>query len=257
MNCDVIRDLLPLYADGLTSPTTNQLIEEHLAACTECSAILEDLCLPIESPPPEDAGDKLIKALHRQKRRNRAITISICILVSLAILLTWWVHMETRFKTVFTRIDSTDPAIILEEKPQVKVTEDEIALSEILFTHPIILEAFAELKPNTATPECTQLSSALLDEILIKHLPEGTKVSEILLFYNLIVLDYRCSGTRIILTISDSDNTGHVDIIGKTVGTLEENGEVKHVYSSIYNIATKESQYEKMSSHHKWFGFLE
>ena len=31
-NCDIIRDLLPLYAEHITSEATNALVEEHLAA---------------------------------------------------------------------------------------------------------------------------------------------------------------------------------------------------------------------------------
>ena len=30
MKCEIIQDLLPNYIDGLTSPVTNQEIENHL-----------------------------------------------------------------------------------------------------------------------------------------------------------------------------------------------------------------------------------
>lgn len=33
MNCDVIRDLLPSYADGICSPASQTLVQEHLAQC--------------------------------------------------------------------------------------------------------------------------------------------------------------------------------------------------------------------------------
>lgn len=36
MNCDVIRDLLPLYADGAVSEKTKALINDHLQTCPEC-----------------------------------------------------------------------------------------------------------------------------------------------------------------------------------------------------------------------------
>ena len=256
MNCEVICDLLPLYIDKLTSPKTNQLIEEHLAFCPECSAYLKDLRMPIESPHQEGDGDKLIKALHRHKRRNRAITVSICILVPLVILLAWWIHMETHFKAYSSKTVSTDPAVILEEEPQVEVTGDEIELSRILFTLPVVTETFKALPSDTGSPEFTQLSPSLFDEFLTEYLPEGARVSELLLFYNLIVLDYHCNGTRIILSIGDGDGTGHVDTIHKTVATPDENHKVEYVYTSIYDVATKKSEYEKAASCRKWFGFL-
>ena len=36
MKCEIIRDLLPLYIDGLTSIESNQEIEKHLKNCEEC-----------------------------------------------------------------------------------------------------------------------------------------------------------------------------------------------------------------------------
>lgn len=36
MKCEVVKDLLPSYIDGLTSSVTNEEIEEHLDQCEEC-----------------------------------------------------------------------------------------------------------------------------------------------------------------------------------------------------------------------------
>ena len=46
--CELIRDLLPLYAEHLTSPETGQLIEEHLQSCPACRA----RCRPMRRPTP-------------------------------------------------------------------------------------------------------------------------------------------------------------------------------------------------------------
>ena len=43
MDCSVIRDLLPLYADGNCSDETRKLVEEHIASCPECKAKIEVL----------------------------------------------------------------------------------------------------------------------------------------------------------------------------------------------------------------------
>lgn len=37
VSCDVIRDLLPLYADDLTSKASNALVDAHLMECDECT----------------------------------------------------------------------------------------------------------------------------------------------------------------------------------------------------------------------------
>jgi len=36
MECEVIRDLLPLYIDGVCSRKSRELVEEHLKACESC-----------------------------------------------------------------------------------------------------------------------------------------------------------------------------------------------------------------------------
>ena len=36
-DCNVIRDLLPLYADEVCSDESRVLVDEHLAECAECT----------------------------------------------------------------------------------------------------------------------------------------------------------------------------------------------------------------------------
>lgn len=43
MKCEVCRDLLPLYIDGLTSEVTNEEIELHMDECDACREIYEDM----------------------------------------------------------------------------------------------------------------------------------------------------------------------------------------------------------------------
>ena len=41
--CDVVRDLLFSYSDGVLSQTSKELVEEHLKKCENCRNILEEL----------------------------------------------------------------------------------------------------------------------------------------------------------------------------------------------------------------------
>ena len=43
IKCEMIQDILPLYVDGLTSDVTNQEIEEHIAECEVCKAMLNHM----------------------------------------------------------------------------------------------------------------------------------------------------------------------------------------------------------------------
>ena len=42
-DCDVIRDLLPLYVDNVVSDTSREIIEEHLSDCDGCKEYLKKL----------------------------------------------------------------------------------------------------------------------------------------------------------------------------------------------------------------------
>ena len=35
-DCEIIRDLLPLYVDDVCSTETKELVEKHLKNCNEC-----------------------------------------------------------------------------------------------------------------------------------------------------------------------------------------------------------------------------
>ena len=43
LTCAVVKDLLPLYIDKLTSDETNQLIDEHLESCQDCKELLNKM----------------------------------------------------------------------------------------------------------------------------------------------------------------------------------------------------------------------
>lgn len=56
ITCSVIKDLLPLYADGVVSEDTRRIVAEHLENCADCRKIYESMtsqvAIPIESAKP-------------------------------------------------------------------------------------------------------------------------------------------------------------------------------------------------------------
>ncbi|MDE6388825.1 MAG: zf-HC2 domain-containing protein [Lachnospiraceae bacterium] len=44
LSCNVIRDLLPLYADQICSEESKALVKEHLTSCKDCSGLLQQMC---------------------------------------------------------------------------------------------------------------------------------------------------------------------------------------------------------------------
>lgn len=43
LNCEIIRDLIPSYVDGICSQSSREAVEEHVEECEECRASLETL----------------------------------------------------------------------------------------------------------------------------------------------------------------------------------------------------------------------
>ncbi len=83
--CEVVRDLLPSYVDGLTSDATNALLEAHLDGCADCSAALEAM-RGVEAQPLFPEEKKEFDFLKKNKRRNRRIAL-VSILTALALLI--------------------------------------------------------------------------------------------------------------------------------------------------------------------------
>ena len=70
-NCDVIRDLLPLYEDNVVSEETAQMVREHLKDCPACREELRKMRTPISLPPDEDEDAVKRFLEHRAEIRKK------------------------------------------------------------------------------------------------------------------------------------------------------------------------------------------
>ena len=43
MNCNVVKDLIPLYIDGCCSEESGKAVEEHIKDCDDCKKLFEDM----------------------------------------------------------------------------------------------------------------------------------------------------------------------------------------------------------------------
>lgn len=74
MDCDVIRDLLPLYADEACSEKSRALVREHLLECAECRELLRQLQeTEIEKSLREEKQSVLQYGLKQFKKRTAAV----------------------------------------------------------------------------------------------------------------------------------------------------------------------------------------
>ena len=61
MNCNIIKDLLPLYVDGCCCEESAKVIEEHIKNCEECGKYLESIKKPIEMKTTVSTPMKALK----------------------------------------------------------------------------------------------------------------------------------------------------------------------------------------------------
>lgn len=62
MNCNVVRDLIPLYIDGCCSKESKLIVEEHIRDCEDCKKLLDDMKSPsdiITMPKPPKTFSKI------------------------------------------------------------------------------------------------------------------------------------------------------------------------------------------------------
>ena len=87
--CNIIRDLLPLYAEGITSADTVFFVEEHLKDCAECRAALDGMKTPSDAEkaasdlPDSDAMP--LRTLRRKWQRKQAVLVCLTLITATAV----------------------------------------------------------------------------------------------------------------------------------------------------------------------------
>lgn len=93
--CLMVRDLLPLYAEQLTSKPSERFVEEHLENCPACRAQLETLRqgeAALDSPadsfssPPEIPIEQALRKVNKTFHRHRISLIVLSLLILLLVI---------------------------------------------------------------------------------------------------------------------------------------------------------------------------
>ena len=84
IHCNIIRDLLPLYAENMVNEQTSTLVESHLLECDACRRELEELRGPVVLPkePDHRAMDRVSK-----KVSKRIVALAVVLGILLGIVL--------------------------------------------------------------------------------------------------------------------------------------------------------------------------
>lgn len=80
ISCNIIRDILPLYVDGVVSEDTRTMVAEHLEQCGECRKQYECMKNKVEVPVEND-----IKPLQRFKtawKKKKIVLVCVTVLIT-------------------------------------------------------------------------------------------------------------------------------------------------------------------------------
>jgi len=91
MDCNVIKDLLPLYIDGCCSKESSAIIEEHLKTCPECDRARKNMGSSVQNQPVAQPK----RSLHRISDWKASFLQSLMLFVSFAVI-TMGVILEGR-----------------------------------------------------------------------------------------------------------------------------------------------------------------
>lgn len=94
IGCDIIRDLLPLYAEDMVSQATKELVGEHLNACPACAGELEKL--QAETKIPVEVEPHALKLVKNTIRRKRVLAVLTAVLTVCTLFLGWSLLMDAR-----------------------------------------------------------------------------------------------------------------------------------------------------------------
>ena len=86
-NCNIIKDLLPLYAEELCSPESRALVEEHLPDCKDCRETLDAfLTAPVVPPLDEQAALKRFSGTMKKRNLKKIVISTMVTVLTIALL---------------------------------------------------------------------------------------------------------------------------------------------------------------------------
>lgn len=222
MTCDMIRDLLPLCADGMASESSHAAVEDHLRTCGQCRALYMRLRAPVEVQTTEAELDYMA-AVKRQKKENRRFLLrlyGVTLIAIFLLVLIWPGRLLFRDRAWMLESIAVDRETVEIEMPRALLTREEKDLAQIIFALPEVQDAFlAETEdPHSNLPE--ELYLDLLAQSGVD--PDSTAGGYAAILGSAVILDYYDSEYRIILEYLDADASGHTDILRKTTSRIPE-----------------------------------
>lgn len=87
MECDIIRDLMPLCAEKVASVKSGEAVEEHVRECSECRRIYENMLSPAPQAQFQTRPQESFRRYVRKKKRRYGLKVVLLTLAGVAAIL--------------------------------------------------------------------------------------------------------------------------------------------------------------------------
>ena len=122
ISCNIIRDLLPLYAEDLASDDTRAMVDEHLCDCEACQNVLNTM--KKGTPVPLETTPESLNKVKKIIRRKRILSVMAALLTLITIACAVLTYLFTPFQlTKEQALDDfyvrEDGAVVIDYSPYV------------------------------------------------------------------------------------------------------------------------------------------
>ncbi len=124
ITCDVAKDLIPIYMDGVLSKESEELVREHVENCKACQKMMESMEVDLSAWKDEDAT--LFKKVGKRFRKMYFLKAFVAVLVFLVVWLVAAVFVVETYRPIWPKSSVEG----LEENLTVVKIEDEYYINQ-------------------------------------------------------------------------------------------------------------------------------
>lgn len=110
LNCDVIKDLIPLYIDEVASDASKEIVENHVENCKTCQVYLQELKKKIKLPSNQNVrmiDAEKMKGFRKWIRNGKIRAVIIVVAIIIALLMAYFIPRNVKLKQNENNIVST------------------------------------------------------------------------------------------------------------------------------------------------------
>lgn len=124
--CDIVRDLMPLVADGTASEKSRAMVDEHMDECEPCREMFDEMRQEVKTEAPKAQAEKLVKKLRRYRMLRRVLLVLLGVVMSAVLVIAgqrlWLYYFEA------------DVVLTAEENYSVELVQHEIYGTQTIWT---------------------------------------------------------------------------------------------------------------------------